>query len=79
MSYNFVLKQLKNGTNLIHYRNKIMIWNIGFTKNELLYNLNIQQNINNNSFTRYQQLCAPIVGRGLENFIFYFYKLKMDV
>ena len=49
MSDNFILKQLKSGTNLICYLNRNMIWNIGLTKNELIYNLNNKQN-NNNSF-----------------------------
>ena len=38
-------EQLKQGTNFICYRDKIMIWNIGFTENELIYNLNNKQNI----------------------------------
>ena len=42
-------EQLKQGTNLICYLNRNMIWNIGLTKNELIYNLNNKQN-NNNSF-----------------------------
>ena len=51
MSYNFVHEQLKNGTNLICFRYEVEIWNIGVTKNELIYNFDtLHKNINNSSF-----------------------------